>query len=75
MHLIPTFAVLAVLALSWRWEWIRATLFSLLGVLYIVMAWGKFPLSAFLAISGPLFTMGALFLLNWLHHAELRANR
>ncbi|RPH91931.1 MAG: hypothetical protein EHM72_18180, partial [Calditrichaeota bacterium] len=34
MHLIPTFALIAVLVVSWRWEWIGGVVFILLAVLY-----------------------------------------
>jgi len=73
MHLIPTFLIVAVLLIAWRWEWVGAVIFSALGVLYIVWEWGRFDLSAYLLISGPLFLLGVLFLFNWFHHAELRS--
>jgi hypothetical protein len=47
-------------------------MFIALGVLYLVMAWGRFHWSAYLLISGPLFLVGVLFLINWLYRAELR---
>jgi hypothetical protein len=74
MHLIPTAILLIVLALSWRWEWVGGVLFTALGVLYLVMFWGKFALSVYLLISGPLFLVGILFLMNWVSRASLRAN-
>ena len=72
IHLIPTGIVLITLAIAWRWEWIGAILFVALGVWYLVMAWGKFDWITYLLIAGPLFLMGALFLVNWLYRAELR---
>jgi hypothetical protein len=74
MHLIPTAIVLVVLAVAWRWEWIGAVLFAALGIWYIVMAWGKFDWITYLLIAGPCFLIGALFLVNWLTRAELRAS-
>jgi hypothetical protein len=71
MHLIPTGIVLISLAIAWRWEWIGAILFVALGIWYIIMAWGKFDWITYLLISGPLFLIGALFLVNWLFPAEL----
>jgi len=65
MHLIPTALILLTLALAWRWEWIGTAMFSALGVLYIVMMWGRFPLSVYFTIAGPLFLIGALFLMSW----------
>jgi hypothetical protein len=72
MHLIPVFFAAIVLALSWRWEWVGAFLFTVLGVLYVVWAWGRFNWAAYTFISGPLFLLGALFLLNWVYRAEIR---
>jgi hypothetical protein len=72
MHLIPTIALIIILIIAWRWEWVGAVLFPCLGLVYIFWAWGRFPLSVYLIIAGPLFLLGFLFLFNWLHHAELR---
>jgi hypothetical protein len=65
MHLIPTALLLVVVGLSWRWEWIGGIVFPMLGVLYLVMFWGRFPWSVYALIAGPLFLLGALFLLSW----------
>lgn len=70
IHLIPTAIVLVLLAAAWRWEIIGALGFTALGVLYIILAWGRFPLSVFFVISGPLLIIGILFLLNWLYRAD-----
>ena len=72
MHLIPTGVILIVLAISWRWEWVGGVLFIALGVLYMVMFRGRSHWSAYLVISGPLFLVGVLFLINWLYRARLR---
>jgi hypothetical protein len=66
MHLIPTFIVIFFLLLAWKWEWIGAVAFSILGVYYIVMTQGRFHLTTYLVISGPLFITGILFLISWL---------
>jgi hypothetical protein len=74
MHLLTTTGVvLVVLALAWRWEWIGAVVFTALGILYLVFAWGRFHWSAYVAISGPLFLVGILFLLSWFYRKEIRA--
>jgi hypothetical protein len=72
MHLIPTALLLLALAISWRWEWFGAVLFPALGVFYMVSTWGRFPWLTYLLISGPLFLLGALFLINWMLRAEIR---
>jgi hypothetical protein len=74
MHLIPTFLILIVLAISWRREWIAGILFPLLGVLYVVWAWNR-PFAVWatlLLMAGPLVLTGALFMLNWGCRSELR---
>ena len=74
MHLIPTGIILISLAIAWRWEWIGAILFVALGVGYVITAWGRFEWTTYLLIAGPLFLVGALFLVNWLYRAELRSS-
>jgi hypothetical protein len=74
MHLIPTTGlVLVVLALSWRWEWVGAVLFVALGLFYAYFAVGRGHPEWTVVISGPLFLLGGLFLLNWLKRKEIRA--
>ena len=74
MHLVPTAIILIALAIAWRWEWIGAILFAALGAWYVIMAWGKFDWITYLLIAGPLFLIGALFLVNWLFREELRSS-
>jgi len=64
MHLIPTLVILIVLSIAWRWEWTGGFLFVALGVLYITLFWEPSNLPAYLLISGPLFLVGFLFLLD-----------
>jgi hypothetical protein len=72
LHLVPTFIVVIALVIAWRWEWVGAFLFNALAVFYVVWAWGRFPLGAYLSISGPLVLVGVLFLFNWIYRAQLR---
>jgi hypothetical protein len=74
IHLIPTWILLAILALAWRWELIGAVAFAGLGVAYLVLARGKFEWFTYLTISGPVFLMSALFLVDWLLRRRLPAN-
>ena len=70
VHLAPTGAVLVVLALAWRREWIGAVLFTALGLLYLSQNLAHS--SWILAISVPLFAVAVLFLLNWIFRRQLR---
>jgi hypothetical protein len=65
MHLIPTAVILIILAISWRREWVGGILFTTLGVLYLVLFWGRFHWFAYALISGPLLVLGVLFMGNW----------
>jgi hypothetical protein len=65
MHLVPTAIVVAVLAISWRWEIVGGVAFLGLAVAYIAMAWGRFPLDVYVVVAGPLFLTGVLFLVGW----------
>jgi len=72
IHLVPTYLVIIALVLAWRWEWIGAVLFTGLGIFYIIWTWGKFPWVTYVVISGPLFLVGILFLVNWITRSEFK---
>jgi len=74
MHLLPTFLLLAVLALAWRWEWVGSAFCLALGAFYIYWSWGRFGWTAPVAIAGPLFLVGALFWAGWRFRREIRAS-
>jgi hypothetical protein len=59
MHLLPSIVVLALLAVSWRRQWIGGFGFVALAIAYAVMV--KFRLDWVAVISGPLLAAGALF--------------
>ncbi|MCD6577862.1 hypothetical protein J7L48_00115 [bacterium] len=65
IHLIPTYIVIIIIFIAWKWERIGAILFCGLSVFYIVWTWGKFVFLAYLFISGPLVIISILFLLDW----------
>jgi hypothetical protein len=71
IHLIPTAFIVVVLVVSWRWEWVGGIVFIAVGVLYLINA--RHHPSWIVVISGPLFLVGALFLLNWWKRVEVRA--
>ena len=71
MHLIPTGMIVLALILGWRWEWLGALLFLGVAAAYVIMAWGKFPLSTYFIISGPLAVVGILFGVHWLAYRKM----
>lgn len=62
VHNIPSFVIIALLVLSWKWSWIGGAGFITLGLLYQFLL---FTASHYLIISIPLFVIGMLFLLDW----------
>lgn len=71
IHLIPTWLVLAAVAVAWKHETIGASLFFLLAASYVAMAGSRFPISTILLIAGPPVVIGSLFL--WL--GQIARNR
>jgi hypothetical protein len=69
MHLKWPAMVAAALVLAWRWEWVGTLLFAGLGMFYLRNNL-RHP-NWILVISGPLFLIAALFLMNWLNRAQL----
>ena len=77
MHNIPTFILLIVLLISWRYEIVGAVAFILAGILYIVwllmsqkLEW--YMLFWVLQIAGPTFLVGILFWVNWKKRKQVR---
>ena len=66
IHLIPTCIVVMALLIAWRWEGVGAILFAALALLYLATGGKSW------VISGPLFLIGVLFLLNWIYRAQLK---
>ena len=67
IHLVPTFLVVIVLLIAWRWEWVGALLFIVVALFFLLSSGGESWI-----ISGPLFLVGILFLVNWRYSAQLR---
>jgi hypothetical protein len=64
VHLIPAAVLLLIVAVAWRRPWVGAGAFLGFGVLYAAtMSRGR--LDWIVAISGPLFVVGGLFLWSW----------
>jgi hypothetical protein len=72
LHLIPTGILLAILAVSWRWEWVGGILLFGLGIYYIVTNLNHIDWCV--VIGGPPILTGALFLINWHYRKELRTS-
>lgn len=60
IHLVPTYLVVIALAIAWRREFAGAAVFIALAVIFLIVSRGEGWI-----ISGPLFLIGVLFLINW----------
>lgn len=72
IHVSPMLVLLAVVGVSWRWQWVGGLVFTVLAAGYAYFARNHFSWIA--GISGPLMIVGVLFFCGWLHHRKLQAN-
>jgi len=78
MHNIPSFVLLIMLIVSWKYEIVGCVSFILAGLLYISLILRNSLLEGFqwyyitwiVLISGPAFLVGILFLLSWLYNKK-----
>jgi hypothetical protein len=63
IHNIPTFVLIALIVLSWKWPWTGGAGFIILGVLYFIWFAGKGNASIIIGVI--LLVIGALFMLDW----------
>jgi hypothetical protein len=61
IHLVPTYIMIAVLLVAWKWGVVGGTLFILAGVSYIIWM-HNLHWAAFLLIGGPPILIGILFI-------------
>ncbi|MBI3361902.1 MAG: hypothetical protein HY023_12415 [Chloroflexi bacterium] len=64
IHLVPTYLILIVLVVAWRWELIGGIMFVGLGAVFLAWFVRPFHWGTFLLLSGMPFLIGLLFLLN-----------
>ena len=69
IHITPAVLLLAVVAASWRREWLGGVVFIGLALAYVTIAGSR--LDWILIISGPFLIVGTLFLASWHFHDEL----
>jgi len=73
IHITPVLLLLAVVIVSWRWEWVGGLVFTGLAVIYAYAT--RDHLSWILIIAGPLLIVGVLFLWSSFRHGELHTAR
>jgi hypothetical protein len=63
VHLIPTFIVLAIVAVAWRVEWFGGAAFLAVALAYALMVNWRMDWVA--GVSGPLLVISGLFFASW----------
>ena len=71
IHLIPSYIVIAVLLIAWKWELASGILFFLAGVSYMVLM-HNLHWAAFLLIGGSPIPIGILFIAAHLSSKRVR---
>ncbi len=69
MHLVPTFIILIALAVAWKKEGVGTVIFIAFSLFILIMSRGESWI-----ISGPLFFIGTLFLLNCIYKHHVRSS-
>jgi len=64
MHMIPSFILIALLVVSWKWEKIGGWIFIAFGIAFTIFNNTYKEPIGFLIISLPIFLVGILFLLS-----------
>jgi hypothetical protein len=72
IHLAPVLVLLAVVAVSWRWEWVGGVVFTGAAAWYASFA--RDHISWVVTISSPLLIVGVLYFWSWLHDRGVRGN-
>lgn len=66
MHLVPSFVLLGIALIAWKYDLVGAVAFLGFAIFYIFMAGFDRPWSWYAGISLPSAVVGILFLLSWL---------
>ena len=80
IHLIPSFVLIILLVVAWKYELVGGIAFISAGILYIILLLMKpqldwYMLSWSLTIAGPAFIVGILWILNWKNKKNLKKKK
>ena len=64
MHLVPSFVMIAALAIAWRREWFGALVFGAAGIFFAFIVRGPLWVKGIFTV--PCWITAGLFYLNWL---------
>lgn len=75
IHLIPTYVILGLLIVGWRWPKVAGALFIVGGFWYSLRSGVRPHLSWIVVVSGPAWVTGALFLMSSARKPTVPATR
>ncbi|MBU0612445.1 hypothetical protein KKB10_00360 [Patescibacteria group bacterium] len=64
IHLLPTFVLIGIVMIAWKWEQIGGLLFITLGVFYMIMTANSGELLAGMVLTLPITLIGILFIVS-----------
>ncbi len=70
VHLLPSFALLVLAILAWRYPLVGAVAFIAFAFAYVLLAGFDRPWSWYAAISLPCLIIGTMYLADWLYHRK-----
>jgi len=73
IHLLPSFVLLAVILIAWKYDLVGAIAFLASAAFYVFMVGLDRPWSWYAGISGPAAVVGILFLLSYLQKRKNKA--
>lgn len=65
IHLLPSFVLLAVILISWKYDLVGAIVFLCFAIFYVFLVGFDRPWSWYVGISCPSAVVGILFFLSW----------
>lgn len=65
IHLVPSFILLAIILIAWKYELVGAIVFLLAAIGYVLMVGLNRPWSWYTGISGPALIVSILFFIAW----------
>jgi len=71
IHLIPSFVLLIIVFIAWKYDLVGFILFSSFSLIYILMVGLDRHWSWYIGISLPLAIVGFLFFCNWIHQRKI----
>ena len=71
IHLLPSFVLLLVVMVAWKYDLVGAVFFAAAAAAYVWMVGLSRPWSWYVSISGPALVVAVLYLLSWWNKSRI----